>query len=115
MMLRALLADMRLVRLTGTEAEISCAPHARAVAQNKLADLSKLLSELSGTPITARLTDAEHEPASRSAAADGADEEASTPPDVDHPIVKKALEVFNGRIIDVKPVRRKPTDGSGEI
>ncbi len=111
-MLRALLADMRLVRLGETDAELACAAHARPVAEKKLGDLSKLMSELAGKPITARLIEGEPEPATT-----GASEARPEPiePDVDHPIVKKTLELFNGRIIDVKPVRSKPTDEPGEI
>lgn len=113
MMLRALLADMRVVRLTSTEAELSCAPHARAVAEKKLDDLSRLLSELSGKQIRARLVEGAHEPAAGAPAE--SPQQAAPPPDLDHPIVKKTLELFNGRIIDVKPMRSKPNENPGEI
>ncbi|MEM8758486.1 MAG: hypothetical protein AAGF47_11990, partial [Planctomycetota bacterium] len=28
--------------------------------------------------------------------------------DAEHPVVRQALETFNGRILDIKPVRKKP-------
>ncbi|MEO1715995.1 MAG: hypothetical protein AAFR76_02690 [Planctomycetota bacterium] len=112
MMLRALLADMRLVRLTESEAELACAGHARNTAEKKLDDLSKLMTELSGKQIRARLVDSEPEPA---ASEPSQAPTPDVPPDLDHPVVQKALEVFNGRIIDVKPVRSKPDDGGGAI
>ncbi len=112
MMLRALLADMRLVRLTHTEAELACAAHARNTAEKKLDDLSKLMTELSGTQIRARLVSGDAEPAAGEASEAAP---AAALPDLDHPVVQKALELFNGRIIDVKPVRTKPRDESGEI
>lgn len=112
MMLRALLADMSLVRLTDSEAEIACASHARPTAEKKLDDLSKLMTELSGKQIRARLVEGAPEPTS------GEPTQSQTPdvpPDLDHPVVQKALEIFNGRIIDVKPMRSKPNDAQGEI
>ena len=112
MMLRALLADMRLVRLTASEAELACAQHARNTAEKKLDDLSKLMTELAGRQIRARLVAGEPEPMSHEPNEQPA---AAVPPDIDHPIVKKALEIFNGRIIDVKPVRSKPNDNPGTI
>lgn len=113
MMLRALLADMQLVRLTDTEAEIACAAHARNTAEKKLDDLSRLMSELTGRSIRAKLVEGAPAPAARSDAPRSA--EPDVPPDLDHPIVKKTLELFNGRIIDVKPMRSKPNDTPDEI
>ncbi|MEL6795496.1 MAG: hypothetical protein AAFO89_01610 [Planctomycetota bacterium] len=112
MMLRALLADMRLVRLTESEAELACAGHARNTAEKKLDDLSKLMSELSGKQIRARLVQGEPEPMSNESTRT---QTPDVPPDLDHPVVQKTLEVFNGRVIDVKPMRSKPNDAQGDI
>ena len=113
MMLRALLADMSLVSFDGSVARLRCQPTVRGVAEKKLADLSKLMSSLCGASVRAELVETDTQPAAGDSG-DGAEAEsgdgAAFEPDIDHPIVKKTIEIFNGRIVEVKPVRTKPLD-----
>lgn len=136
MMLRALLADMSMVAFDGGVASVRCTPSVRSIAEKKLDDLGRLMSKLCGTTVRVVLVEtpagnARHDEAgvgsadgseggSESHAAAGeidgraqaVDAGATLPPDTDHPIVIKTLEMFNGRIVEVKPVRKKPLDES---
>jgi hypothetical protein len=105
-MLRALLADMRIRSMRGGEIELGCLPQARGAAEKRLDDLARLLASIAGAPVTLRLTPDER----GGSDAPPAEPEAAPPAgDPDHPLVKRALEVFNGRIIDIKPLRKPPS------
>lgn len=106
-MLRALLADMRIRSMRGGEIELGCLPQARGAAEKRLDDLVRLLTAVAGSPVTLRLTPDEQAGSDAPPA-----QRDDTPPagDPDHPLVKRALEVFNGRIIDIKPLRKPPGD-----
>ncbi|MEM8757817.1 MAG: hypothetical protein AAGF47_08550, partial [Planctomycetota bacterium] len=62
MMLRALLADLRLLSFDGTVARVACPPRVRAVAQKKADDLAKLAGSLTGGPVRFDLVEADREP-----------------------------------------------------
>lgn len=111
MMLRALLADMTLESFDGRLARLRCRPEVRAVAEKKLDDLARLISSLSGGSVRVELVrDAAF--AQPDEADDGPrPDTAGTPsPDTDHPLVARTLEIFNGRIVEVKPIRSRPAE-----
>lgn len=124
MMLRALMADMSLVSFDGRVASLRCAPSVRSIAEKKLDDLGRLISKLCGASVRAELVDSpadgpvsEHSPSeggeptgSGEGGSGSPQREPTLPPDTDHPVVIKTLEMFNGRIVEVKPIRTKPLD-----
>jgi hypothetical protein len=115
-LLRAVLGNVRFLRLEGDVATLAANPGWATRVPKHLAEIDEFLSQEHGRPIRAIL---DEDPAAATPAdaptAGGADAPAAPPPprpgvtDVsDHPMVKTALELFGGRIVDVQPRRPAP-------
>ena len=98
---RAMLADMSIVRLDGGCAVVACDERIRAIAEKKMPELGGLMSSVAGRPITAELADAAIKPVPTSPASSSS---TSDEVEIDDPIVRHALDVFHGRIVEVKPL-----------
>lgn len=106
MLVRAMLADMRLVSYAGGVAILACDERIRATAEKKLAELGQLMSSLSGGRIECRLAEEAPSGPSRQSADEPKGVQTSGEIEIEDPVVRHAIEVFNGRIVEVKPLAR---------
>ena len=74
-------------------------------AEKKLGELGQLMSSLAGTDVRCVLADASVKP-SRSASTAEETTAGGDTVEIEDPVVKHAIEIFNGRIIEVKPLPR---------
>lgn len=101
-----------MVAYSGGVMTLACDERIRSTAEKRLPELGRLLSSLSGTGVTCQLADAHAEPARG-----GAEVPESRPTgevEIDDPVVRHAIEVFNGRIVEVKPLARGTAENEGQ-
>jgi len=98
---RAMLADMSIVKLDAGRATIACDERIRPMAENKLGELGALMSSVAGMKIVAELAEESISPAPATQAEHAG---GSGEVEIDDPIVRHALDVFHGRIVEVKPL-----------
>ncbi len=98
-----MLADMSLVRLEKGVMTIACDERITATAEKKLPELGKLLTSLAGREIRCEIA---HGQQPETPAADRLKEttESGDEVEIDDPVVKHAIEIFKGRIVEVKPL-----------
>lgn len=115
--LRAVLGNVRLVGVEGEVATLAAAPGWGERVPRHLAEIAEFLSDEYGRPMRAVLAEGEATPTPEGGppggGPDGTPADGSAPRagpvDVsEHPIVKAALELFGGRIVDVQPRRPAP-------
>jgi hypothetical protein len=128
-LLRAVLINSTLESLEGGKAIVVCSGRYAADAEKRWrASITELLSREAGTAVELIIRSAEGTPAPAEAppagtpdAADAAEPAAPRPQPApgpgrapaqalnnaaEHPLVKQALELFGGRIVDIQPRRR---------
>ena len=110
MMVRALLADMSIVSFAGGVVTIACDERIRGTAEIKLPELAQLMSSLAGGRIECRLAEASVKPERRTD--DEPIVQTSGEIEIDDPVVRHAIEVFKGRIVEVKPLARPSGEGA---
>ena len=96
-----MLADMSIVKLDAGRATIACDERIRPMAENKLGELGALMSSVAGMKIVAELAEESISPAPATQAEHAG---GSGEVEIDDPIVRHALDVFHGRIVEVKPM-----------
>lgn len=106
MLVRAMLTDMRLVSLSGGVATLACDERIRPTAEKKLGELGQLMTSLAGGRIECRLAEAEASAPARENADDAVGAPASGEIEIEDPVIRHAIEVFKGRIVEVKPLAR---------
>lgn len=111
MLVRAMLSDMSLVSYTGGVLTLACDERIRTTAENRLTELSQLVSTLAGTRVSCILSDAPVLPAS--ADAPGAPVRPAGEIEIDDPVIRHAIQLFNGRIVEVKPLAPAQGDTEG--
>ncbi len=110
MLVRAMLTDMSLVSFTGGVATLSCDERIRGTAEKKLPELSQLMSSLAGQSVSCRLAELSAQP-------EGSRDDDRPPQrpgevEIDDPVVRHAIEIFGGRIVEVKPLARPEGKGN---
>jgi len=118
--LRAILTNSSLASLVGGKATIVCGPRFAAGAPKWAGNIAELLAKEAGAPVEVIVRGAaasepsatgEVEPRSVGAV-DPAPQATSPAPRVnivqatEHPLVKQALELFGGRVVDVQPRKK---------
>jgi len=111
LVVRAILADMSIVSLTSGVATLACDERVRATAEKKLGELGQLMTSLAGSSVRCVLADSTIEPNRSDAIAEETTAGGDTV-EIDDPVVKHAIEIFNGRIIEVKPLARTEEEES---
>ena len=111
LVVRAILADMSIVSLTSGVATLACDERVRTTAEKKLGELGQLMTSLAGTNVRCVLADSTIEPNRSDAVAEETTAGGDTV-EIDDPVVKHAIEIFNGRIIEVKPLARTEEEES---
>ncbi|MBL8765204.1 MAG: hypothetical protein JNM07_13140 [Phycisphaerae bacterium] len=115
---RAVLESAALVSLDGPRAVLACPPEYRAMARQRLGAIGELFEQVCGRPVVVTLQEA----GAASDTADGGraiESGMAAPPregrpsapaanPADHPIVKRTMELFSARIVDVRPAARAP-------
>lgn len=104
MMVRAMLADMSIVSYTAGVVTLACDERIRGTAENKLPELAQLMSSLASTRIECRLAEATVKP--ERSGTDDPVVHSSGEIEIDDPVIRHAIEVFKGRIVEVKPLAR---------
>lgn len=105
LVVRAMLADMSMVSLESGVATIACDERVRVTAEKKLDELGKLMTSLAGKPVRCVLAEQSVEP-NRSEQITEETTEGGDTVEINDPVVKHAIEIFKGRIIEVKPLPR---------
>lgn len=105
LVVRAMLADMSMVSLESGVATIACDERVRVTAEKKLDELGKLMTSLAGKPVRCVLADETIKPNRSGRIAEETTEGGDTV-EINDPVVKHAIEIFKGRIIEVKPLPR---------
>jgi len=110
MLVRALLADMSLVSFKEGVATLACDERIRGTAEKKLPEFAQLMSSLAGQSVTCRLAEPDVEP--ERTKPDSTPVTASGEVEIDDPVIRHAIEIFGGRIVEVKPLARPESEGN---
>jgi len=102
---------MSIVSLTSGVATLACDERVRTTAEKKLGELGQLMTSLAGTDVRCVLADSKIEPNRSDAVAEETTAGGGTV-EIDDPVVKHAIDIFNGRIIEVKPLPRSAEEES---
>jgi hypothetical protein len=102
---------MSIVSLDSGVATLACDERIRTTAEKKLGELGQLMSSLAGTDIRCVLAETSVKP-NRSASPAEETTAGGDTVEIDDPVVKHAIEIFNGRIIEVKPLPKSENEES---
>lgn len=111
LVVRAMLADMSIVSLKSGVATLACDERVRTTAEKKLGELGQLMSSLAGSDVRCVLAESNVVP-NRSAQPAEETTAGGDTVEIDDPVVRHAIEIFNGRIIEVKPLPRSTEEES---